>query len=150
MPQQLSMPVSYVSCTAAEGQCPLREHCLRSKVYRESTEGVFFSPVITVVNFKSPQNRALTNECKLYRTDQPKRFARGMKHIFDLVPKMQYKAVQQAVQNCFGCRRTYFYCKKGEQLISPGEQTAIANVFQRHRIDTPPHFDDYVECLDWE
>lgn len=150
MPQLPTMPPSYIGCAAEEAQCPLREHCLRSKVYREATGGVMRAPAVTLVNFRNPENQALTEQCRFYRTDRPMRFARGMSHIFDLVPKGKYKAVQQAVQKCFSCRRIYFYCKGGEQLISPREQAAIAEVFQQYGLTEPPRFDEYVDCLNWE
>lgn len=150
MPQQSNMPLSYACCTVQEGQCPLWEHCLRSKVYREQFNEIMLAPAITTVNFQSPKVHALTEQCTYFRSDRPQRFARGMKHIFDAVPKAKYSAVQQAVEFCFGCRRTYFYCKKGEQLITPKEQTAIAAVFLRHGFIEPPRFDAYEECYSWE
>jgi|GEM_PF-19584 hypothetical protein len=150
MSQQTTMPQSYTCCTTVEGQCPLWEHCLRSRVYRETFSPVMLAPLIETVNFKSPKVNALTEQCTAYRSDRPQRFARGMSHIFDLVPKVKYRAVQQSVQACFGCRHTYFYCKKGEQLISPKEQAAIAQTFSRYGIAEPPRFDSYEECYNWE
>ncbi len=149
MSQSNSMPLSYVVCTAEEGQCPLREHCLRSKVYSEDTENLKREPIVRVVNFKNPDTHSLTEQCTLYRSDQTLRFAKGMTHLFDFVPKVKYSAVQQAVQSCFSSNRTYFYCKKGERLISPKEQESIAKVFQRFSIDTLPQYDNYEECYDW-
>ena len=94
-------------------------------------------------------NRVATGQsCVHFRSDALLRYARGMKTLFDDVPKGKYASVRSRVMNCFSCERIFYYAQKGEQLISPKEQERIANVFKNVGLPVPL-FDQYELYPDW-
>lgn len=150
MSQQTGMPANYVRCTAAEGSCPLRETCLRSKVHREAnydSEGEYYG--LTVVNLWKESIKPLTTECKAYRKAEPKQFAQGFTRLFDAVPKGVYSTVQSQVEHVFSNRLYYFQCKKGTRLTSPEEQRRIARIFEKNGVTAAPEYDKMVEVYDY-
>lgn len=150
MSQLTRMPKGYVVCTAAEGSCPLRERCLRSKVLRETDyTSERANLALLVVNLWNKALNPQTDKCAMYREAVPRRFAKGFKHLFDDVPKGIYVALQAQVANIFTSERTYFYCKKGTYLTSPEEQHRIAQIFKRNGLTESPRFDAFVDTYDW-
>jgi len=150
MSQLLEMPPGYVRCVAAEGECPLRETCLRSKVHREADYtggGEWYA--VGVVNLWKASVRPLTAECKAYRKAEARQFARGFGRLFDPVPKGVYAEVQRQVEQVFGNRRYYFQCKKGARLTSPEEQERIARIFEKYGVGEAPQYDKMVEVYDY-
>lgn len=150
MSQQTRKPEDYVVCTAAEGSCPLRDTCLRSKVHRETDYAVDTSnSILKVVNVWNPELKALTRECAMYSEAKTKNFARGFKHLFDNVPRGTYNEVLRQVQQAFTSERAYYYCKNGTYLTSPDEQQRIAAIFRKYGITDAPQYDSFEEVCDW-
>lgn len=143
------MPASYLRCTAEAGSCPLMEHCLRSKIHREATYEGAERYGLEVVNLWNKDVKACSADCHAYRSVEKRRFAQGFTHLFDVVPKGVYATVRREVEGVFGSRRTFFYCKGGDQLTSPEEQKRIARIFQRHGITVAPQYDGFVDVYDW-
>ena len=86
--------------------------------------------------------------CRHFRSDAPLRYARGMKKLFDAVPKGQYGTIRTKVMNCFSSERVFYYAQRGDQLISPKEQARISAVFKSAGF-TVPMFDTYELSPDW-
>jgi len=148
MSQTIEMPTGYIRCTATEGSCPLRETCLRSKVHREAAySGNYYG--LTVVNLWNADIKPQTAECQAYRKAETLRFARGFSRLFDPVPKGVYAAVRMAVESVFSSRRTYYYCRRGDQLTSPEEQQKIARIFEKYGVAQAPQYDEMVDVYDW-
>lgn len=124
--------------------------CLRSSLWRNPTAQVLQSPCWVMVNLQYAAARPLTTQCAQYRSAQPQRFARGLTHLFDGVPRGVYPALRADVERIFSSRRTYFYCRKGMLLVSPAEQHAIAQAFAQHGVDEPPRYDGYEDCCAWD
>ena len=57
--------------------------------------------------------------------------------------------IRRRIMACFSCRSYYFQSRKGERLITPKEQQAIANVFRQAGLKAEPEFDNYVEETYW-
>lgn len=150
MSQWINKPDAYVVCTAAEGNCPLRETCLRSKAFRETDHtSATGNRQLTVVNLWNSSVKPQTEDCAMYREARLRPFARGFRHLFDAVPRGIYQTVQQQVQHIFGNRRYYFFCKKGQRLTSPEEQAAIARVFEKNGLTAAPKYDEIVNAYDF-
>lgn len=149
MSQPITLPPTFIRCTAEEGTCPLRETCLRSTVHRETIYSGKDNTFLRTVNLWNKDIQPFTENCEAYLKAELKNFAQGFKHLFDCVPKAKYAIIQNEVQKVFGNRRTYFYCKKGEQLVSPEEQQRIAQIFKNQGIEEEPQYDNFVEVYAW-
>ena len=125
------------------------EQCLRSRVHREAAYEGTGRYGLEVVNLWNKDVKPFTADCRAFRSTEKRRFAQGFSHLFDPVPKGLYATVRREVENVFGSRRTFFYCKGGDQLTSPEEQQRIAHIFKRHGITAVPQYDCFVEMYDW-
>lgn len=151
MSQTIEMPQGYLRCTAAEGSCPLRDNCLRSKVHREAEYNSENENCgLWVVNLWNAAIKPLSKECKAYRKAETRRYAQGFSHLFDPVPKGVYGTIRSQVEHVFTNRLYFFQCKKGERLTSPEEQQRIAQIFQRNGVSTSPQYDKIVDVYAWD
>ena len=143
------VPYGYAHCYASDEQCAQRKTCLRSHAARMNEEDLAKPREILSCITPTYINRVATGEtCTYYRSDTLLRYARGMKTLFDAVPKGQYTAVRSRVIGCFSCERIFYYAQKGEQLISPKEPARIASVFKNAGLPIP-QFDQYELYPDW-
>lgn len=143
-------PFFFSVCTVREGECPLRETCLRSRVFVETRMNTSDKVLnLCMVNHFNPQSDTCTQQCQMYCPDQKKRMAKGMVHLYDNVPKRLYSSLRSAVMCVFNNRTFYYESRKGKRLISEEEQRRIQLVFQRYGISEPPQFDSYVDDYDW-
>lgn len=144
----MNIPGNYAVCIAG-GSCPLAEQCLRALAYKQLAQSPKQSVSISIVNPNNDEIRYATEQCKQFRSSQPKRYAKGMTHLYDHITQHQIKAVRLQVEHCFSSRRVYYYSRSGEMLISPRIQKAIAEIFRKNGIEEAPQFDDYVMDYDW-
>lgn len=143
------VPCSFAHCYATEEQCGKRQQCLRHHAARMNEEDLAKPKEILMCITQDYVDRVAKGEdCKHFRSDTPLRYARGMKALFDAVPKKQYATIRMRVMNCFSCERTFYYVQKGEQLISPAEQVRINAVFKTAGL-TVPQFDRYELHPEW-
>lgn len=150
MSQKTKMPETYEVCIAEEGGCPLRDTCLRSKIFRETDyTAKRGNRKLAVVNLWNPELQPLTESCESYRKAETQRFAQGFSHLYDNVPKGDYATVQQLVQRLFSSKRHYYYCKNGTYLTSPKEQEKIARIFEKRGVEGEPQYDALVDVYDW-
>ena len=66
--------------------------------------------------------------------------AQGMSNIYDEVSTPIATAIKQDLVEHFG-KGLYYRLKSGEKLITPEQQTYIAEVFAKHGAPTPPVYD---------
>lgn len=143
------VPFSFAHCYAKEEQCGKRQQCLRHHAARMNDEYLAKPKEMLMCITPDYVSRVAKGEdCKHYRSDKLLRYARGMKVLFDSVPKSQYATIRTRVINCFSCERTFYYAQKGEQLISPAEQSSIASVFIKEGLPIP-QFDKYELHPEW-
>ncbi|KXB85286.1 hypothetical protein HMPREF3034_00275 [Prevotella sp. DNF00663] len=140
-------PADYVVCMLTEGKCALSASCLRSKMFAANVDEK--QTYMHMLNPYALADGLSGTPCTYYRSAQKQQLARGMLHIFDNVPRKIYPEVRRAVMDCFSSYRQFYYCRKGEKLISPSAQNAVMEVFKRYRLDTEHLFDAYEEGFDW-
>ena len=144
-----NMPKDYIYCPAADGACPCAPQCLRAIAYRQltATEASAKPGPIRIVH---PACVAHAQKgCDYYRDSTPVRFAQGMTKLFDEIPHRLEADIRRRIMACFSCRSYYFQSRKGERLITPKEQQAIANVFRQAGLKAEPEFDNYIEETYW-
>ena len=144
----MNIPGNYAVCIASDS-CPLAEQCLRVLAYKQLAQSPKQSVSISIVNPNNDEIRYATEQCKQFRSSQPKRYAKGMTHLYDHITQHHIKTVRLQVEHCFSRRRVYYYSRSGDMLISPRIQKAIADIFRKNGIEEPPQFDDYIMEYDW-
>ncbi len=144
------IPKSYSYCFAGEAVCPKAKTCLRAIAARvlSETEGEI-TPFLHTINPIYVERMKKADRCPKYRDNTPLRYARGMKDLFDDVPLKKARPLRLEVMRCFSSRSTFFLCRKGEVLITPQQQTAIANIFKKYGISEAPKFNGYQDALNW-
>lgn len=149
MPQYQDLPHNYLHCLAGNEACPRKDTCLRAIAARMLEESGAASPVeIHALNPNIARN-AGEEGCPFYRDSAPVRLARGMTRLFDNVPAGKVDTLRSKVIGCFSSRSIYFFSRKGERLITPEEQQAIARVFQKYVPGVEPKYDAYVTDTLW-
>ena len=124
--------------------CPLREQCLHWQVGQHMPQN---PPTCICVNPHGEQ--VATENCKLFRTTQKQRMAKGMEGIFnDDMPKRLEPAIRNELIMRYN--RTYFFeYRNGTRLMPPAMQQEIRDLFRQHGWTQEVHFDDYVEDYAW-
>ena len=143
------IPFGYASCYATDKECAKAVHCLRRQVARlyqlqpePPTTNYCVTPAYVAQLAKG-------EACREFRSDAPMRYARGMRRLFDHIPKAQYHSVRYDVMNVFSSERAFYYAQKGDQLISPEQQAEITTIFNEYELPAP-QFDSYEQRPDWE
>ena len=140
-----NMPKDYIYCPAADGAGPRAPQCLRAIAYRQltATEASDKPSPIRIVH---PACVAHAQKgCDYYRDSTPVRFAQGMTKLFDEIPHRLEADIRRRIMACFSCRSYYFQSRKGERLITPKEQQAIANVFRQAGLKAEPEIDNFFK-----
>ena len=125
-----NMPKDYIYCPAADGACPRAPQCLRAIAYRQLTA--------TEASDKPGPIRIVHPACVAHAQ-------KGCDYYRDSMEA----DIRRRIMACFSCRSYYFQSRKGERLITPKEQQAIANVFRQAGLKAEPEFDNYVEETYW-
>lgn len=143
------IPYKYAHCYATETQCVQAGHCLHRHAARQNEKQPKPYSVVLCITPTYVAQVAAGESCKHYRPDTLFRYARGMKRLFDVVPRSLYPQVRKRVMQVFSCERIFYYAQKGEYLISPKEQERINSIFTQAGLPTPL-FDEYVTQPDWK
>lgn len=144
------IPYNYAYCFAGKALCPKADTCLRAIAAQMLRESTGTQPVrLQVVNELYVQRLADLSACEMYSDNSPVQFAKGMTRLFDDVPLKKSHHLRTRVMGCFSCDTYYYQSRRGERLITPEEQTAIAKVFRSAGITTAPQFDEIVEDYRW-
>ncbi len=144
-----TMPPDYVLCPTTDAACPRAATCLRALAWRALAAGAATSEWFYIRCLNPSYAANPPARCEHYRDSTPVHYARGMTRIFDDVPVRVEKTVRRRVMSCFSCRNYYFLSRKGERLIRPEEQEAIARVFRSCVPGLEPTYDGYVDDIYW-
>lgn len=117
----------------------MAEQCLRVLAYKQLAQSPKQSVSISIVNPNNDEIRYATEQCKQFRSSQPKRYAKGMTHLYDHITQHHIKTVRLQVEHCFSSRRVYYYSRSGDMLISPRIQKAIADIFRKTALKSHPN-----------
>lgn len=147
---QKDIPHGYAHCFSGKDSCPKADSCLRAIAARLLTESKDPQPqTVNTVNIFYIEQLTDRASCPLYRSSEPLRYAKGMIRLFDELPVKQAAAVRHRVIGCFSCERYFYHSRKGDRLISPGEQQKIINVFRDTGLSLTPKFDSYEYAIAW-
>lgn len=148
---QQDIPQGYAHCFAGKDSCSRADSCLRAIAARLLTESKEPpSQTVHTVNVFFLEQLTDRDACPLYRSSEPRRYAKGMTHLFDELPLKQARVVRQKVVNSFSCERYFYHSRNGHRLISPKEQQKIAKVFRNTGLDLLPKFDGYEYVIEWQ
>ncbi len=143
-----NIPFDYAYCYATEQQCKQSTQCLRHHAARLNEEQTKPRERLISITPTYLQRVEQGDICAHFRSDTPLRYARGMQHLFDAVPRVHYSRIRKRVINVFSSERLFFYAQKGEHLISPTQQDKIAAIFQEVGLETPT-YKSYELHPDW-
>ncbi len=143
-----NIPFDYAYCYATAQQCTLSAQCLRHHAAQLNEEQTKPRERLITISPTYIERVAQGEKCGHFRSDVPLRYALGMKHLFDVVPKVHYSHVRKRVMGVFSSERLFFYAQKGEHLISPEQQSKIAHIFQQVGLEAPV-FESYELHPDW-
>lgn len=136
-----AVPADYIHCF--HSGCPRREECLRQLAAQHAPKS---TPYVVSVNPASyPQDAA---RCPHFRSAKKIRFAWGIQAIYDNVPYKTALQLKRYVRALYP-KTTYYRILHKERSLSPTEQEAIARIFVRNGITTPPVYDSYTEEYDF-
>ena len=114
--------------------CPRASECLRHRAYT-------LSPSTEKQRLCVMPGAWLGGECSEFAEDSPKLLAWGMKAIFNDIPKWKAAVIRHELFSLFGAERTFYRFRRGEYVITPEQQQEIADLFARHGITAPRHYD---------
>lgn len=132
---------TYMVCFHDE--CPLHERCLRWEV------GRYASTELRVSKCVSPRyEKAGTEQCDLYRSNEPVRMPVGMKHFYYDMPAHTASDIRRSLI-AHNCRATYYKYHSGYRPITPEYQHLIESVCRRHGWNGPFNYDGEVIDYVW-
>lgn len=134
------VPEYYTLCL--EEQCLHKADCLRSKVAALVPKEV---PRLLIVN---PMYIIDKEKCPFFQADTTTRFAIGISHLYDKLPRSVYPSIKKKIYNYFG-HNGYYRIYHKSTLISPKDQAFIRQVFIKEGIEDEPLFDEYVDRYDF-
>ena len=115
------------------------------KLERRENDG----EIIEIVDPRYMETRTETQPFQWFAEAKLKRFAKGMRHIYDEVPAKKLKLMRKEVQYCFPSRTYYFKARRGDKLISENQQAEIAEVFKAICPDLEPKYDEFIDSFEW-
>ena len=132
---------TYVPCFSVS--CPLREHCLRALVRPYTPQDRF---VTLSVNLAQPD--AETEQCFMYRNDQPVRMAVGIEPVYHDIPGWMERSIKSSLIQRYGRKRYYEY-HNGTRPLPPSEEQHIRALLRSSGWTQEPQFESYVEEYMW-
>ena len=143
------IPSGYAHCYATDEQCSQAAHCLRAQAARLNETQPTPREHLHCVTPAYVARVAAGTACAYFRPDTPSRYVRGMRHLFDAIPRSSYSKIRDQVIRVFSSERIFYYARKGEYLITPAQQERILAIFAKANLPTP-QFDAYETGLCWE
>lgn len=135
-----TIPQNYPVCMYED--CPLAERCLHQLAFRRQEE------MGTYLRLLNPSKCTKQAGCPHYVNDKPVRLAKGFTGFQKKMYPEQYERFMTTLILHFG-RNQYFKRRRGDILLSLGEQDIIRNVLERVGADSSMDFDQYVEETRW-
>ena len=133
---------TYLPCFSE--RCPLREHCLHALLRPYIPQDKF---VTMSINLVSP--KAETDQCQMYRSDQPVRMVAGLHAIYYDMPGRLERSIKQHLIYRYSRKRYYEY-HNGTRPLPPEEEDYIRRLLKANGWKEELHFGGYVEeyiCL---
>ena len=138
-----------ISCYATKSQCKHADNCIHKHVAKLRNEALEENQVEFAISPAYLSRVQKEGKRQYYASTEKLRFAKGMRHIFDNVPKGLYNEVRDAIMSLFSSKRLFFYYRNGERFLYPDQQAAIIEIFKEYELD-PPVFDAYVNSMNWD
>lgn len=137
----LKVPFGYSTCSLAD--CPVADHCLRQRAYRQLVET---ERTLHVLN---PRFYQPGEQCPHRCDDKPVTYARGFTRLQrELLPR-QYDHIKWVLMGHFS-RSGFFRRRNGEQAMSPQEQALVKRALREAGVTADMAFDAYEERLEWK
>ncbi len=135
------IPKNYLYCN--HSKCPRRNKCLRYQAMLNIPQEVLY---YTAINL----NHVLGDEanCSFFSLYCTSLFASGINHLLDNIPHATAEIIRKEIYSLMG-RNMYYRVRNKERLLHPDEQKSIAAIFLKHKINSKPIFDEYIEKYDW-
>ena len=136
-------PMGYPICTSES--CTQRTHCLHALI---AAETISSEQVYPIINAKHPSYQE-GEECRLYRSDKPERYARGFEKAMRDLSHRNYTALTNYLSRQHS--KTHFYrLKKGDVPLDPREQEEMLTLLQNYGYQGDAPFDRYEMRYTWE
>ena len=117
-------------------KCPRAHECLRHHAYT-------LAPSTEKQRLSIMPQAWQGGDCTEFAEDRPQQLAWGMKELFNGIPEWKATAIRHEMFGLFGAERTYYRYRRGEYVITPKQQQDLTELFARHGITAPLHY-DYV------
>ncbi len=135
------VPHQYARCFQAD--CPKAATCLRRLVAEAMPESEERCMIV------SPKYLAsVKGECPYYRSSEKIRYAKGFIGIMNTLPYKEHCMAVSCLKSMFH-GRNYYRVRKGERLLSPGEQKKVLDLLKKLGAKEHLEFDAYVEDFAW-
>ena len=124
------------------GECPLREQCLRWTV------GHYVDPALRVVTSVNPHYALAGEGCDLFRDNRPVTMPVGMTRFYLDMPGQMERSIKRRLI-AHSCRATYYIYHRGDRPIPPDLLALIRQVCREEGWQGPLRFDGEVTDYVW-
>lgn len=137
------IPVTFRRCVV-EG-CPAGQECLRRIAYDAAGTDLTSFWTINPRTARPAEGRA----CPHFHHADPVRYARGFREAIKTIHAGEVSACLAEMLQHFS-RGTYYNLRNGEHLLTPADQTLVADILLRHGAPAPIRFDAYLDGYLWD
>lgn len=141
--QQLSEKAAQGYTVCYSEKCPLRQHCLHWMASSYANPAAF---VVKSVNLSNTQMQ--TDDCPMYRSDQPVRMPLGISSMYYDMPGHLERSLKHHLITYFNHKRYYYY-HSGYQPVPPEHEQYIRQAAAAFGWHQPIEFKNYVEEYLW-
>lgn len=134
------VPPGFSHCI--KDDCPLRTDCLRWVVYQHIPVEIESVRIISPLKLASIDK----SNCPYFVEIQAVRYAKGFKHVFDVIPYKDVQKIRDQLITYFG-QTKYYRCFREERLIQPGEQQAMQQIFEQNGFPDILSFSEYIDSF---
>lgn len=117
--------------------CPRADKCIKHMVYDLLGDQKAYGSTVMPSSLKD-------GKCDQFVEAVVKRYAKGIKHMFDEVRMKHFGTLKIRVMGILGGRTSYYRCLRGEKLISVEQQKWIADLFKSYGYDASDIYDEYI------
>lgn len=132
-----TVPAWYVLCT--NGECPLREDCLRFLAGSCAPEGLESAQCVMPKTLKG-------GNCGWFDGKIVVVMAIGFSHLYDQVLKRDYTDMRKSLTRYLHGTKMYYEYKRGDRLLNPEQQEWIRQLVREYGYDWEVPFDAYMEA----
>ena len=129
-------PYNWAICF--QDDCPMKDTCLRYAIARLVPADIHHHNTVL------PSARQ-GDHCSLFATKEPVQMAHGMKALIPRAAHGELSQLREGLYAIFGSTSQYYRYRRGEWPITPEQQRRVAQLFMKHGIKRPPHFDSITD-----